>query len=312
MRVKNPALLILSLFACGTWTCVREAYIDLPELPVKIVALSHFSPGKPIQVEVSLSQGLTEAGDPNIPFNADVSIAIDGKFLDKLFRVTDDGGRIYWQSRDLVETHTDYALAVRIAAYDPIDAVSYAPNPVSFSRTRIDTAAIKTIELGNGKWALQVPLEITLASMPEEDRYFAFGLRHEIEIFGEIDGEKIPDEYYETATKFLADGRTLALVYDTPEGVVLVDQNFWNDPSWTLTLDALIPFDPAFEIPRRIFIEWRTLSEDFYRYHLSLARQGNNLPFNNPDALYNNIQGGYGNFSGYSASGDTIAIPDNF
>ncbi|MBL7776183.1 MAG: DUF4249 family protein, partial [Saprospiraceae bacterium] len=78
----------------------------------------------------------------------------------------------------------------------------------------------------------------------------------------------------------------------------------------SLDLDAIIPFNPAYERPRRLFVEWRTLSEDFYRYHLSLARQGNNIPWSDPDALYNNIQGGYGNFSGFSLSGDTIQIPE--
>jgi hypothetical protein len=54
-------------------------------------------------------------------------------------------------------------------------------------------------------------------------------------------------------------------------------------------------------MPSKLLIEWRTLSEEFYRYHLSLSRQGNlALPFNDPDAVYNNVSGGFGNFSGYS------------
>lgn len=309
MSVKYTLLsviIILLLPVC----CVRETTIDLPEQPTKIVALSHFTIGRPIQVEVSLSQSLTDAGDPVIPFNADVSIAVGGKFLDKLFRVTDDGGRIYWESRDLVEPETEYALSVRIAGLDLIEAQSEAPNPVFLKKSGVDTAGIRLIELSDGRLAMRLPVKISLDGLPEQQRYFAFGLKHEIEIFEMIDGERVPDEYYEANSKFLSDGRTLALVYDTPEKVVLVDQNFWSTGSTNLSIDAIIPFDPAYEIPRRLFIEWRTLSEDFYRYHLSLARQGNNFPLSDPDALYNNILGGYGNFSGFSVSGDTIDIPD--
>ena len=309
MFVKYALLLVLSL-ALLPICCVRETTIDLPDSATKIVAISHFTLGQPIQVEVSLSQSLTDAGDPVIPFNADVSIAVGGKFLDKLFRVTDDGGRIYWESRDLVEPHTEYALNVRIPGLNPAEAKSTAPNPIFLENSRIDTSAIRLIELAGGKMALRLPIKISMTDLPVQNRYFAFGLKHEIEIFELIDGEKIPDEYYETSSKFLADGRTLALVYDTPEKVVLVDQNFWSSGGKSLTLDAIISFDPAYEIPRRLFIEWRTLSEEFYRYHLSLARQGNNIPLNDPDALFNNIQGGYGNFSGYSLSGDTIIIPE--
>lgn len=306
-------LLFFGGFCLLTIRCVREASVELPEVARKIVAISHFSPGKPIRVEVSLSQSLTDAGDPEIPSNADVSIAIEGKFLDKLFRQTDDAGRIYWESRDLVQPDVKYALSVRIAGLDQVEGLSSAPEPVPLQSIRIDTTDMRLVPLSDGKLAYRVPLEIRLPDdLPGENRYFAFGLQHEIEAFEVVNGEQVPDEYYQGATKFLADGRTLALVYDTPEGVVLVNSNFWSAGNRLLNLDALIPFNPDNERPRRLFVEWRTLSEEFYKYHLSVARQGNNLPLNDPDALYNNIQGGYGNFSGFSFLADTLALPNPF
>ena len=312
---SSSSKLLVGLLAASLAGCVREVPIDLPEQPVKIVALSHFTPGQPIQVEVSLSQSLTDAGDPVIPFNADVSIAIEGKFLDKLYRVNDNNGRIYWESRDFVAPKTEYSLSVRIPGIDPVEAVSSAPVPVSLQPIRIDTAHINSVELSDGRRALRVPLEISVANLPAKNRFFAFSLRHEIQVFDVINGVPVPDtgdEYKEEPTKFLSDGRTLALVYDTPEKVVLINENLWNDNNQVLTLDALIPYDPEYEAPRRLFVEWRTLSEEFYRYHLTLARQGNNLPLNDPDALYNNIIGGYGNFSGYSFEVDTVRIPKHF
>jgi len=302
-------LMVLLVLPLG---CVREVDLELPELPTRIVALSHFTVGQPIQVEVSLSQKLTDAGDPVIPFNADVSIAVGGQFLDKLFRVTDDGGRIYWQSRDLVEVGTEYSLAVRIGGLETIEAVSSAPKPVPLTEVQVDTSQLNLTILPDGKRVLRVPLRIRVGHAKGVNRYYAFALRHEIETFELVNGEPVPDEYYEVPSKFLADGRTLALVYDTPEQVVLVNENYWNDNQNTLYLDAIVPFDPTYERPSRILVEWRTLSQEFYRYHLSLARQGNNVPLNDPDALYNNVSGGYGNFSGYSALEYTTLIPNSF
>lgn len=307
------APLCLIIIGLSWSACVREVDIDLPDQPTKIVALSHFSPGEPIRVEVSLSQSLTDAGDPTVPFNADVSIAIEGRFLDKLFRVSDNSGRIFWESRDLVTTETPYSLSVRVPGFDPVEALSMAPAPVELNPVRIDTSRMQLIDLADGKRALRVPLEIAVADLPAQKRYFAFSLRHETQVFDIVNGEPVPgtvDEYREESTKFLADGRTLALVYDTPEEVVLINENFWNDNKTVLLIDAQIPFDPKFEKPSRVFIEWRTLSEEFYRYHLSLARQGNNLPLSDPDALYNNISGGYGNFSGYSSTAQTLTLPN--
>ncbi len=313
--MKNTALLLIALWLSGV-CCVREVEIDLPAQPVKIVALSHFTPGQPFRVEVSLSQALTDAGDPTIPFNADVAIALEGKFLDKLFRVTGDGPRIYWESRDLVSPESEYLLSVRIGGLEPAEALSYAPAPILLDRVQIDTPNMRLIELTGGKVAMRVPLKIFVANLPLEKRYFAFNLAQEVATYPVIDDEirldLPPDEYTYESTKFLADGRTLALVYDTPEKVVLVNENFWSDDKNYLALDALIPFDPADQRPIHLFVEWRTLSEAFYRYHLSVARQGNNLPLNDPDALYNNVVGGYGNFSGYSVDMDTISLPYPF
>ncbi len=310
--LPKPALWFLLTLLILALGCVREIALDLPDAPTRIVALSHFTVGKPIQVEVSLSQKLTEAGDPVLPFNADVSIAVGGQFLDKLFRVVDDGGRIYWQSRDLVQVGTEYSLAVRIGGLETIEAFSSAPKSVPLAAVQVDTGQMVLTNLPDGKRVLRVPLQIQLSKLPDANCYFAFALRHEIETFEIVNGEPVPDEYYEVQSKFLADGRTLALVYDTPEQVVLVNENYWSDNQNTLYLDAVVPFDPAYERPRRILVEWRTLSEEFYRYHLSLARQGNNVPLNDPDALYNNIIGGYGNFSGYSVLEYATLIPHTF
>ncbi|MBK9337002.1 MAG: DUF4249 family protein [Lewinellaceae bacterium] len=310
--IRHRYLLFFVALLFGTAQCVREIPFELPEQPTRIVAISHFTDGQPMQVEVSLSQFLTDVGDPVIPEDADITIAVKGKFESRLMPMTDDGGRIFWQSRDPVVLGTEYSLAVRIGGFETVEATSAVPPPVALATVQVDTGNLRVIELPDGKLALRVPLAIPLAELPEANRFFAFALRHEIEIFEWVNGEQVPDEYYETDTKFLADGRTLTLVYDTPEKVVLVNENFWSSGRTALNLDAIVPFDPAYERPRRIFIEWRTLSEEFYRYHLSLARQGNNIPLNDPDALYNNIKGGYGNFSGYSLRGDTIAIPNVF
>lgn len=314
--MKRVVILILAFLGIAGIRCVREVDIDLPEQPVKIVALSHFTPGEPFRVEVSLSQPLTAAGDPVIPFEADVAIALEGKFLDKLYRVTGAGTRLYWESRDLVAPETEYLLSVRIAGMEAVEALSYAPNPVRLDRIQIDTPNIRLIGLPDGKVAMRAPVRIYVADLPAEKRYFAFGLSQEVATYPVIDNQirldLPPDEYSYESTKFLADGRTLALVYDTPEKVVLVNENFWSDGKNYLALDALIPFDSSEQRPRHLIVEWRTLSEQFYRYHLSLARQGNNLPLNDPDALYNNVMGGYGNFSGYAFDTDTLTLPYPF
>lgn len=309
MTRPTPFAVLLFLLALAHWRCAREIFIELPDIPPQIVAVSHFTDGQPFRVEVSISQGLFDAGDPTIPEVADVTISKGGQFLDKLRRAYSEDGKLYWESRDTAFTGIDYALAVRIAGYPLAEAGSSVPEYAGLRPVVLNPADIRIESLADGRSALRAPLVLEVANMPESDRFFAFNLRHETEVIQVINGQPIVDYSYESGSFFLADGRTLSLLHNIPEPVVLINEQFWSNNRRTIFLDALIPFDPETERPRRIFVEWRTLSEEFYRYHLSLARQGDNLPLSDPDAVFNNIRGGLGNFSGYAVSVDTVELP---
>lgn len=305
-----PTIVILLLVSLIHWRCAREILIDLPESPPRIVAVAHFTDGQLFQVEVSISQNLFDPGDAEIPEVVDVTISTGGQFLDKLRRDFSEDGKLYWESRDTAYTGVEYALAVRIPGFPVAEAGSSIPQHAGLRPVIVDPESIDVVPLEDGRVALRVPLTLEVADMPDQHRFFAFNLQHETEVVQIVNGQPVVDYSYESGSFFLADGRTLSLLHNIPEPVVLINDKFWSDNRRTIFIDALIPFDPETERPRRIFIEWRTLSEDFYRYHLSLARQGENLPLSDPDAVYNNVQGGLGNFSGYAVSADTITLPD--
>ncbi|MBK8556780.1 MAG: DUF4249 family protein [Lewinellaceae bacterium] len=249
-------------------------------------------------------------GEAQIPETADVSISTKGNFLDKLQRTyADNDGRLYWLSRESPAAGEEYTLVVRIAGLPAVEAASYMPFHANLAPTQILPGDLSSEPLEDGRRLLRVPLTLEVEDMPAEKRFFAFALRFENLVYKLQGGVQVPDYTYVSNAFFLADGRTLSLLHNIPEPAVLVDEKFWNDNRRTLFLDALVPYDPVMERPLRIYVEWRTLSEEFYRYHLSLARQGNNLPLSDPDAVYNNVIGGYGNFSGYSVSVDTLQIP---
>jgi hypothetical protein len=61
----------------------------------------------------------------------------------------------------------------------------------------------------------------------------------------------------------------------------------------------------------RVFIELRYITDDDYKYHSSLTRQliVRQDPFAEPVTIYNNIVGGYGNFSGFSPNITSSDLP---
>ncbi|MEI6408076.1 MAG: DUF4249 domain-containing protein [Bacteroidota bacterium] len=289
--------------------CAREVIIKIPEEAPKLVAICHFTAGEPFKVKLSTSEPVYGSGSSVVPEVADVSISKNGAFLDKLFRTFTQQGELYWQSRDTAVAGQKYSMAIKVEGYPNIDATGYMPQSVALEPIRIQAADIDTITLNDGRFELRVPLSLQVKNLPKENRFFAFRLSHEI---GAYDFTQEPPELLYTITSdstfFLADGRTLSLLHNIPEPAVLINENFWNEDRTTLNLIARIPFNPE-ERVQKIFVEWRTLSSDFYRYHLSLARQGSSVPLSEPDAVYNNINGGYGNFSGYSTVTYTVSFP---
>jgi len=303
--------LLLSVFTIALLVrCAREVTIELPGEPAKIVAIGYFTEGGTFQVSLSFSQPIGATTPPDIPQKAEVSIAANGQFYDRLFKEIDDDGEIVWGGNDIVKPSTPYSLLVTVPGYPAVVANSSVPSYTKLNRISLNPNEFKIQTLSDGRNALVVPLALQLATAVPANPYFAFNLTHEVEVFEIVEGIPVPDYSYETATFFLTDGPTLSLLHNISEPVVLVNEKYWSEDRRTLYLNAYIPYKPETDKPRRIFIEWRTLSEEFYRYHLSVARQGSNLPLNDPDAVFNNVQGGYGNFSGYSVAVDTIEIPE--
>lgn len=282
--------------------CAREVKIDLPEAAQKAVVICHFTTGEVFRVRVTLSQPIYDISDPEVPEKVDVTIAKEGTFLDKLFRTTDDFGNTYWESRDTAVTGLPYSISVLVDGLPLAEAGSSIPLFYPIEPVRINQSDIRETPLSDGRLLMNVPIVLRLKQVPSGKRYFAFNLKHDIAV---ADGTI----YEGLSTNYTADGRTLSLLHDLAEPAVLINEKFWSDNSDSLVLNAVIPYSPGDnEKPSRLYIEWRTLSEEFYKYHLSVDRQGNNLPLSDPDALYNNVAGGYGNFSGYSVQSDTVKL----
>jgi Domain of unknown function (DUF4249) len=305
---KFLPVIILILLASA---CIREIEIDLPQEPVKVVAIGVFKPGDNFKIKLSFSQPVYESTESNVPDQkTDVTIAENGKFLDRLVRKNNANGEVTWEGDDLVFGETSYSLAVQVPGYPLLRAFSSVPAHKSLVPLRLKDSDITTQKLSDGSLAMVIPLTLTLEGGIIPDKpYFAFNLRQEIEVFEIINGQKVIDRTEEKTAFYFTDGRTFSLLHNIAEPVTLINERFWSEENNTILLNAYIPYDPSKQSPRKIMIEWRTLSEEFYRYHLSIARQGNNQPLSEPDAIFNNILEGYGNFSGYSVSNDTINIP---
>jgi hypothetical protein len=292
--------------------CAREVIIDLPEESPKVVAVCHFTDGQHFRANINMSQPVNEGDDPDQPATVDARISANGEYYDLLYRVKREGGTdYYWRSHQekLARTGVQYSMVVKVPGYPDVSASSSIPVHFPVEKIVIDSAGIVVVNLSDGSKEMRIPLELSMLDLPETERYFAFYLTHDTEVYEPDNPTELWYTEEQLPTNFLADGRTISLLHNIPEPVVLINENYWADDRRTLYLTARIPFDDLTK-PRTLYITWRTLSKEFYRYHLSLSRQGGNLPLSDPDAVFNNMAGGLGNFSGYSVRVDTVALPE--
>lgn len=290
--------------------CAREVTIELPEQATRVVAVGNFKEGDKFRVSLSFSQPVDGTAPTKSPEKAEVTVAVNGQFYDRLIKEVSSDGEVFWEGNDPAQADVAYSLRVTVPGYPSLEATTQIPDHTDLERISVVPSALQIQNLADGRKALIVPLELRLASAIPDHPYFAFNLTHETEVFEIVEGQPVPDYSYETATFFLTDGPTLSLLHNIAEPVVLVNEKYWTEDRRTLRVNAYIPYKPNSEKPKRIFVEWRTLSEEFYRYHLSVARQGSNLPLNDPDAVFNNVTGGYGNFSAYTVRMDTLELPN--
>jgi hypothetical protein len=302
----------LELF-CG---CAREIVIDLPQESPKIVVVCEFVNGAPFRANLSFSQPIYDDSPPKVPDfrTVDFSISSGGTYKFSLFHRYDPvSGALFFQNdtsqnniNDTIKTNVSYSMSVKIPGYPNVSAESKVPVFNPLSPMQVYAEEITELPLSDGRRELRVPLSLTLQGSPDQNPFFAFHLKVQKDMPDHSTGtpSAVSDSIF-----FLADGRTLSLLYNIAEPAVLINSSFWNEGRHTIDLIARIPYDPQVEKPQRIFIEWRTLSEEFYKYHLSVARQISTLPLSDPDAVFNNIIGGYGTFAGYSTSVYTIELP---
>lgn len=304
-------LLILCMTFLLLARCAREVIIDLPEEEPRVVAICHFTEGQHFRANITMSQPVNEGDDPDQPANVEATLAINGAYFDVLYRVKGDGNDYYWRSHQtkLPEPGIEYSFSVRVPGYPTVLAKSSIPVHYPIEPIVLKQGDVTIVTMGDGSKELRIPLELKLKDVPAQERYFAFYLTHDTDVYESLVPPVLDYTEEQRPTNFLADGRTISLLHNIPEPMVLINENYWSDDRQTLYLTARIPIKLETERPRQLYITWRTLSKEFYRYHLSVSRQGTNLPLSEPDAVYNNMEGGLGNFSGYSVRVDTVLIP---
>ena len=285
--------LVLGVFVLLLLSCAKERIIDLPEESPKLVVLANAIEGELLNVYISYSAPVYAIDTSSINQKRSVVLEYENLPGEELQPKTADNGVIYYQSKTRMISGDTYTLSVSQPGFEPVSGSTTVPHASEVYNIVLNPASFTTSAVDSVTSVLRVPMNIKLANLPETDSLFAFRLKYERVLNN--------GDITENKATFLAAGAVLANIHESPDLIFIVNKKHWkNNTNATLSIDVLMPFIATKTDHIEIILDWHTLSPEYYKYHISLSRQGDyTLPFSTPDVVYNNIINGYGNFSAY-------------
>jgi len=241
------------------------------------------------RVYVYASQSPSDSSQFYTPENLEVFIQekVSGTSI-QLFSTLKDG-KIFFRIPDgFLEARFTYTISAHAPGFEDVQATTTIPNPSTISDLSIKKISIVQSQLNEEKTNIRYTLNFKINHY-ESNRYY-----HVVFYNGFIG---LPQPVY--INPELSDYQNFIHHHDYG---VLIDRE-------DLTPDQLLTFNfvdwtvIGYDL-KNIFVELRSVTEEYYKYHSTLSRQLNvrQDPFSEPVIIYNNIAGGYGNFSGFATS----------
>lgn len=292
MTTRIQLLLFLAAALVGLNAC--ESDIDQPihSIP-KLTIISHLSPGgwEPQRVYVYSSLSASDSTSFSTPDDVHVVIKdINSKEMVILPRRTLNNSVYFPVMEGFIVAGHRYSIEASAEGYETVTATTVIPQPANLLNLAIRNLESLPSDKNEFKQILRYKVTFDLDKSDESQRFY------HVVFYNEYKG--LPNNRY-IVNPEPSDAQLFFNHYDygillDSEDLVSFKRLTFNFLDWTVhDLDL-----------KTVYVELRSVSEDYYRYHSTLARQVlvRQDPFAEPVSIYNNVEGGYGNFSGFSSN----------
>ncbi len=309
MRTFNPLLLLLFAMLGMAATCERplDADFDFPE--ASLVVVSNFTNNEALEVQVSRSRPVLQSGKPEVVRDAVVRLYQGDNFLEELALVGLQEGTSLFRTRTFKpRIGILYTIEVEAPGFSRVTAENRIPPAVDILDLEVGAVSRRAIR-ETGRESFSYQLALTFRDPAGEPNYYHLNIR-----------QKILQLAVQGADTTLAGSYILPLTFSTNlnnnyqvvhyDGGVLFEDTPFDGQLRTLLIPVELALEAGRELPSILYAELRTVSEAYYRFHSSLARQQLNpdIPYSEPVILYNNIRNGRGIFAGYSQRQDSTGL----
>lgn len=309
-------LLIFSLLATalGFGACEAPATLEFggPSNQQQLVVVSNFTPNNAVQVVVSRLRPILEDDAVSYVMNAQVEIYQGDTFLEELELVEPKASNsIPFYSTTQLQPAVNVVYTIRVSApgYETVTAMSKIPEPIRLRSAELDNYQLEELA-EEGKWIVSYRLKISFED-PIDQRNF-----YHISLFQQI----LNIQWGEAGDTLITSAELRPIFFDPQAnskhqiahiggGLLLSDEAF-DSALAQYDIPLRMELKQGEEMLGQLFIELRTVSEEYYRYFAALSRQRHSFqsPFSEPVILFDNIDGGQGVFAGYNTVRDSLIV----
>lgn len=300
MKVNWTGMWFMLALGTGILTTGCETPLDWPANVVpRLTIISHLAPGswEEQRVYVYASKSPLDSTQFYSPYKLRVEVTeVESSTIIELDS-TREGNKAYFEFPEgFLKAGFSYSIKASAPGFEPVHAITNIPQPSTISGLSVKDVVIEPSDRNEFKKIVRYRLEFTINPV-EDNRYY------HLVFYNKYDGS---NNLYVIDPE-LSDHQPYIPHYAYG---VLID---WEDldPGSPLSFnftDWVVENNDL----RRVYVELRTISEQYYKYHSSLARQLiiRQDPFAEPIPIFNNIDGGYGNFSGFSPYVSSSDLPE--
>ena len=278
-----------------------ESTLELPvnDLP-KLTVISHLTStegwDRP-KVYVYSTQSPSDSSSFVVPNNAEVEVTeLETDHSIQLEFENNTSNPYYSFPDNFLKEGFSYTISAWAPGFESVRATTKIPKPSTISNLNISNLSIEPSTKHEFKSIVRYTLNFDIEHF-ESNRFYHLVFYN---------------QYHGWNNAFLVD----------PE--LTDDQPFLHHYAYGILIDKddLTPGEPlSFDFVDwvvgdhdldKVYVELRTITQEYYRYHSTLARQllVRQDPFAEPVTIYNNIEGGFGNFSGFSPAISSSDLPE--
>ncbi len=310
-------LVVAILLILGISSCLEPIDIPMPENDPQAVAIANFNPDDFIRVFISREKSVNSTDSTIYIEDATVQVLLNERIQGKFTFIPAKGeypNVPYYRSNFKPRIGRSYTLSVDIPDNPSLLATNSIPDPVPLEEISIDSIAIDYPFLDRTTAVYTFFGKIKIFDPPGVDNFYHFSdVVVPIDWYSLSQGDtcciQFNQDSIRTEVSILDSQDPAYLALRHEDGFMFNDRDF-DGQAKRIPFRTAVTINTGFQLVNRLHVELRSVSGDYYRYHSSFTRQlaARESPLSEPVIIFDNVENGLGNFSGYSIARDSISL----